>query len=263
MLDADENISGANAGSEVAARSRPISTTNRRASCGKGGTVRKTALFSVFEKPGVEIIAQRLIALGWSILSSGGTAKYLREHGIQVSDISDLVGEPILGHRVVTLAREIYAGLLARDTDEDLRELERIKAPPIGLVYVELYPVMKAIESRDATYASVVEMTDIGGPTLLYAAAAKGGQLTAANRKQMEAILRQLEGGSLSDDDIMRYNVRTRLAVIRYQAMTMAFAAGFVGYDESAMYRSLDLGTLENFCALGSAARTRAEQLGG
>ena len=78
-----------------------------------------TALLSVFDKEGIEKFARNLVELGWEIIASGGTAKTLAEAGIPVRDVAALVGGgPILGHRVVTLSREVHAGLLAKDTQE-------------------------------------------------------------------------------------------------------------------------------------------------
>ena len=105
----------------------------------------------------------------WNLLGSAGTAKYLNENGIPCRDVAELVGPPILGHRVVTLAREIYAGLLATDADAD--ELKKLNLARIDLVYVTLYPLEKTIADPKSTSEQVLEKTDIGGPTF-----ARGGQ---------------------------------------------------------------------------------------
>jgi phosphoribosylaminoimidazolecarboxamide formyltransferase / IMP cyclohydrolase len=82
--------------------------------------MKKTALLSVYHKEGIVEFAKALVDRHWEILASGGTAKVLRENNIPVRDVSELVGgKAILGHRVVTLSREIHAGLLARDLPED------------------------------------------------------------------------------------------------------------------------------------------------
>jgi len=96
--------------------------------------------------------AKELVALGFDILASGGTAKVLSEAGIKVTDVASLVGGgAILGHRVVTLSREIHAGLLARDTDEDCTELNRLHIPWIDLVCVDLYPLEEEITKPGST----------------------------------------------------------------------------------------------------------------
>ncbi len=129
---------------------------------------KKTALLSVYHKDGIVEFAQALVARGWEILASGGTAKALLAGGVPVRDVAEIVGGPILEHRVVTLSREVHAGLLARDTPEDIAELERLGLFRINLVCVDLYPLHEAIAKPDATRASMIEMTDVGGPTMLH-----------------------------------------------------------------------------------------------
>src|SRR3989344_1487913 len=106
---------------------------------------------------------------GWTLLGSSGTAKYLNENGISCRDVAEIVGKPILGHRVVTLSRELHAGLLAKPEDGD--ELKSLGIEPIDLVYVTLYPLEKTAADPSATPEDVIEKTDIGGPTLLRSAA--------------------------------------------------------------------------------------------
>src|SRR3989344_2688764 len=131
----------------------------------------KTALLASYEKNAPLLrLGKVLTENGWALLGSAGTAKYLNENNIPCRDVAEIVGAPILGHRVVTLSREIYAGLLA-STKEDFAELERLNIPNIDLVYVNLYPLEKETQNPQAMPDSVLEKTDIGGPTLLRAAA--------------------------------------------------------------------------------------------
>lgn len=119
---------------------------------------RRTALLSVYHKEGIVDFARELAALDFDILASGGTAKTLADASIPVRNVAELVGGgAILGHRVVTLAREIYAGLLARDTEEDRQELERLGIPRIDLVCVDLYPLEEELANPEATRESVIE----------------------------------------------------------------------------------------------------------
>jgi len=137
----------------------------------------KTALISVYHKDGIVEFASELKKLGWNIVASAGTAKVLADAHIPVQDIAQFVGGgPILGHRVVTLSREIHAALLAKETLQDMAELERLDIPRIDLVCVDLYPLEEVIKSSGATVKSIIEMIDIGGPTLLRSAA-KGGRI--------------------------------------------------------------------------------------
>ncbi|MBI2013810.1 MAG: hypothetical protein HYS87_03225 [Candidatus Colwellbacteria bacterium] len=154
----------------------------------------KTALISVYHKDGIVEFARRLLKIGdWEILASGGTAKHLENAGIPVEDVATLVGKPILGHRVVTLSREIHAALLARDTPEDQAELDRIGVPRIDLVCVDLYPLEAAIKEGKSA-EEVQELTDIGGPTLLRSAA-KGRRLVIAEPHVRETVLQWLKNG--------------------------------------------------------------------
>jgi phosphoribosylaminoimidazolecarboxamide formyltransferase/IMP cyclohydrolase len=152
----------------------------------------KTALISVYNKKDVEYFASELVNLGWKIISSGGTAKYLQSHGIEVQDVAEIVGgEAILGHRVVTLSREIHAGLLARDTEEDRAELKRLGIRWIGLVCVDMYPLKEEIAKPDSTPESVLEATDIGGPTMLRSAA-KGRRLVISHPQSRKYVIEHL-----------------------------------------------------------------------
>lgn len=158
---------------------------------------RRTALFSAFYKTGVSEFAVKLAALGWDILASSGTAKYLKENGIVARDVSEIVGPPILGHRVVTLSREIHAALLATEKPEDQAELDRLGIPRIDLVYVNLYPLREEIAKSGSTFESVIEKTDIGGPTLLRSAA-KGGRIVLCRSSEF-GIAEKLVGESWNE----------------------------------------------------------------
>src|SRR3989344_1908770 len=102
---------------------------------------------------------------GWELLGSAGTAKYLNENGVVCRDVAEIVGKPILGHRVVTLSRELHAALLS--TPSDSNEMKGLGIEPIDLVYVTLYPLEKTIADPSLTPENVIEKTDFGGPTLL------------------------------------------------------------------------------------------------
>ena len=123
-----------------------------------------TALLSVYDKSGIVEFAQALHGLGWSLVSSGGTARAIAETGTPVTDVADLTGLPaILGHRVVTLHPRIHGGILADPTDpEHVADMEHHGIEPIDLVVVNLYPF-----SSDPG----IELIDIGGPAMVRAAA--------------------------------------------------------------------------------------------
>lgn len=159
-----------------------------------------TALLSVYNKSGIEEFARQLVELDWQLLASGGTAKTLAKAGVTVQDVAELVGGgAILGHRVVTLSREIHAGLQATDSREDVNELERLKIPRIDLVCIDLYPLHEAINSPGSTPESVIEQTDIGGPTILRSAA-KGRRIVICDPDDRQQVIDWLKTGKPDED---------------------------------------------------------------
>ncbi|MCS7050051.1 MAG: bifunctional phosphoribosylaminoimidazolecarboxamide formyltransferase/IMP cyclohydrolase, partial [Thermomicrobium sp.] len=130
------------------------------------------ALLSVFDKTGLHRLAEQLASLGWELVSTGGTARAIREHGIPVREVHELTGFPHLLHgRVKTLHPAIHAGILARhDRPEDLAELRQHGFAPIELVVVNLYPFDRQV-TAETPEDEAIELIDIGGPALLRAAA--------------------------------------------------------------------------------------------
>ncbi len=133
----------------------------------------RRALLSVYDKTGVVDFARRLDALGVELLSTGGTARALREAGLPVTDVADVTDFPeILGGRVKTTHPAILGGVLARRTDEEDRaELQAHDIAPIDLVVCNLYPFEEAVAREGVSTAEAVEHIDIGGPTMVRAAA--------------------------------------------------------------------------------------------
>ncbi|MEA2085142.1 MAG: IMP cyclohydrolase [Thermodesulfobacteriota bacterium] len=131
------------------------------------------ALISLTDKSGIEGFAKELTVFGIEILSTGGTAKKLRDNGIDVVDVSDFTGFPeMLDGRVKTLHPLIHGGILAQKTNQDhLDQMKKHGLKPIDLVAVNLYAFEKATADPDCTLANAIENIDIGGPTLLRASA--------------------------------------------------------------------------------------------
>ncbi|OGJ00272.1 hypothetical protein A3I90_00705 [Candidatus Nomurabacteria bacterium RIFCSPLOWO2_02_FULL_41_9] len=155
----------------------------------------KTALISVYDKTGIEGFAGDLVALDFKIFASGGTAKALLDAGIPVEDTASLAGGgSILGHRVVTLSREIHAGLLAKDNKEDREELSKLKIPFIDLVCADFYPLEEEIKKAEATRESVIEKTDIGGPTMVRSGA-KGRRIVVCDSGDRTKVIKWLKAG--------------------------------------------------------------------
>ena len=132
----------------------------------------KRALVSVSDKRGLSELGAGLAAAGVQIVSSGGTARALREAGVPVEAVDEVTGHPeILGGRVKTLHPRIHGGLLARDDEDHLRELAEHGIEPFDLLVVNLYPFREAAAREGAAEAEVIEQIDIGGPAMLRAAA--------------------------------------------------------------------------------------------
>ncbi|MBN1316944.1 MAG: bifunctional phosphoribosylaminoimidazolecarboxamide formyltransferase/IMP cyclohydrolase [Anaerolineales bacterium] len=131
-----------------------------------------TALLSVWDKTGLIDLARKLFTGGWELIASGGTAHTLAEAGLPIKKVAELTGEPeMLGGRVKTLHPAIHAGILARDTQEDMAALGERGWGPIGLVVVNLYPFEAVVAQKDVSLAKAIEHIDIGGVALLRAAA--------------------------------------------------------------------------------------------
>lgn len=139
-----------------------------------------TALLSVSDKTGLVDFAKGLITLGWDLVSTGGTAKALREAGVNVRDVSDITHFPeMLDGRVKTLHPVIHGGLLARrDSPEHMKALAEHKIAPIDLVAVNLYPFEETAARPDAKAEDVIEQIDIGGPSMLRSAAKNFASVT-------------------------------------------------------------------------------------
>jgi len=137
------------------------------------------AILSVHDKTSLEIFAGGLHDLGWDLIASGGTANLLRQAGLSVQEVADYTGSPeILGGRVKTLHPAIHGGLLARDTEADLNQLHQLGWGVIDLVAVNLYPFEQTISRPGVTLAEAIENIDIGGVTLIRAAAKNHARVT-------------------------------------------------------------------------------------
>src|SRR6185369_11944592 len=128
----------------------------------------RRALISVSDKRGLDGLALKLKQLGVEVLSTGGTAKALRQLGLSVNEVSDYTGAPeILDGRVKTLHPKVHGGLLGRPTPEHEAEMAKHNIGPIDLVVVNLYPFRETITKPGFTFAEAIENIDIGGPSML------------------------------------------------------------------------------------------------
>ncbi|SVD50117.1 uncharacterized protein METZ01_LOCUS402971, partial [marine metagenome] len=131
------------------------------------------ALISVYDKTGVIEFAKSLQKVGMDLVSTGGTYQALSDAGLKVQQVSELTGFPeILGGRVKTLHPVVYGGILARrDQDDHIAQLSSLNMDRIDLVAVNLYPFAATIARPEVTLEDALENIDIGGPTMLRAAA--------------------------------------------------------------------------------------------
>src|SRR3989344_1155523 len=194
---------------------------------------KRTALLSAYNKDGLAEFAKELKKMDWDLVASSGTKKYLDEHGVGARDVAEFVGPPILGHRVVTLSREIHAALLSLDTPDDNVELGRLGIPRIDLVYVDLYPLAEEIAKPDCTGYSVIEKTDIGGPTLLRSAA-KGRRIVVSSPLQFKWVLENMDRTDYHDYDtrfISKLVAEAEETVSRYCRASASFHAKIAGVE--------------------------------
>jgi phosphoribosylaminoimidazolecarboxamide formyltransferase/IMP cyclohydrolase len=168
------------------------------------GAIRvRRALISVSDKTGIADFAKTLAGLGVEILSTGGTAKALRKVGLEVTDVSELTGQKeILDGRVKTLHPRLHAALLARRGDEEhMATLAQEEIEPIDLVCVNLYPFEKTVARHDIDPAVAIENIDIGGPTMIRAAAKNHESVAVIVKPESyDAVCAELEesGGEVS-----------------------------------------------------------------
>jgi phosphoribosylaminoimidazolecarboxamide formyltransferase/IMP cyclohydrolase len=214
----------------------------------------RRALLSVSDKTGIVDFAAGLSRLGVEILTTGGTEAELRAAGVDVRAVEEFTGQPeILGGRVKTLHPRLHAALLAlRDDDEHAATLEAEGIEPIDLVCVNLYPFERTIARRDVSERQALENIDIGGPTMIRAAA-KNHRFVAVvvQPESYDAVLAELEeAGEISEEtrhwlanEAFAYTARYDAAISRW------FASRYEVYPShwvSAYEKFLDLSYGEN-----------------
>lgn len=219
----------------------------------------RIALISVYHKDGIEERVQRLVNLGFGIISSGGTAKRLNDAGIPVCQMSELVtlttkrtvievlaefgitgdeviekvnslvkGDAILGHRVVTLSREKSAALLATYSDADKAEMVTLGIPYIDMVACDLYPLEGEIAREGSTRESVIELTDIGGPTMIREAA-KGRRILVCRESGWDPTLEWLESGEPNSEEYHdKMSAEGEAVITEYCAASARYHSGGV-----------------------------------
>ncbi|OCF58400.1 phosphoribosylaminoimidazolecarboxamide formyltransferase/IMP cyclohydrolase [Kwoniella mangroviensis CBS 10435] len=161
------------------------------------------ALLSVYDKTGLLPFAKGLKELGFRLLGSGGTAKLIRENGMEIEDVSSITKAPeMLGGRVKTLHPAVHGGILSRDIPSDLADLSANSISPITLVVCNLYPFVLQTSKPDCTLAGAIEEIDIGGVTLLRAAAKNHGRVSIiSSPSDYQTILDEIKSnGKVSEE---------------------------------------------------------------
>lgn len=186
-----------------------------------------SAILSVHDKTGIVDFAGGLTRLGWTLLASGGTAKLLRENKLPVMEVADYTHSPeILGGRVKTLHPAIHGGLLARPSPEDHQQLLSLGWDYIDLVVVNLYPFETTTAKPDITYAEVIENIDIGGVTLIRAAAKNHERVTlVCDVDDYGMVLDMLQKGQASFEARKALAIKGFRATAHYDAVISEYLA--------------------------------------
>ena len=195
--------------------------------------VKARALLSVSDKRGIVELARELVALGWEIVSTGGTAEALGKAGIPVIPIEQVTGFPeMMDGRVKTLHPKVHGGLLARRAHPgDRAALAEHAITPIDLVVVNLYPFRETIAQRGVAFEQAIEQIDIGGPSMLRSAA-KNHQdvLVVVDPDDYPAVIAGLKAGELTPGASPGSPGMRRELAAKVFAHTAAYDAAIHGY---------------------------------
>lgn len=188
----------------------------------------KRAIISLWKKEGISKFAKELKEFDIEILSTGGTAKLLRDAGVEVTEISDYVKFPeLIGGRVKTLHPRIHAGILAvRDDEAHVKDIEQHGIEPIDMVVVNFYPFEDVVKDEEVALSEAIENIDIGGPTLIRAAAKNYKYVTPlVSPEDYKAVIDELKmnKGSVSVETNFRLALKAFSYVARYDGAISNF----------------------------------------
>jgi len=193
------------------------------------------ALISVSDKTGILEFAKGLKKLGFEIISTGGTAKALKDGGVEVIGVSDITGFPeCLDGRVKTLHPKIHAGILARrDNPKHMKQLSELGVDTIDVVAINLYPFKETISKANVTLDEAIENIDIGGPTAIRAAAKNWQDVAVVvDPEDYEVVISELDKGeiSLKTKQYLSYKVFEHTA--HYDALIANYLREKIGADK-------------------------------
>ena len=194
---------------------------------------KKRAIVSVYDKTGVVDLCRFLGERGWEIVSTGGTASTLKAAGVAVTDLAEVTGFPeMLEGRVKTLHPRIHAGILARPTAGHLETLERFDIAPVDLVVVNLYPFAATIARPGVTVAEAIEMIDIGGPTMLRAAAKNHERVAVVcDPADYPGVIELVDAGGFTAAARWRWARKVFAHTAEYDATVRDWMAGVPGQE--------------------------------
>src|SRR5437868_1454997 len=193
----------------------------------------RRALISVSDKTGIVEFARELRRFDVEIISTGGTARSLREAGVEVRDISDVTGFPeMMDGRIKTLHPRIHGGLLAlRDNEEHLAAMREHDIEPIDMVVVNLYPFEETIAREDVTLEEAIEQIDIGGPAMIRSAAKNFKDVTViVDPVAYPMVIRQMQ----NNEGAVPLSLRAWLVQHAFQR-TATYDAAIFSYLNSAL----------------------------
>ncbi len=189
--------------------------------------VKRYALISVYDKAGLLPFARELKKLGFEIISSGGTAKFLRKNGIRVTEVAKLTRYPhMLDGRVKTLHPLIHGGILADRTNKDhLKEIKKFKIRPFDIVICNLYPFEEVVSKKDFTHAEAIENIDIGGPAMVRASAKNHKNVAVVvDPQDYKKILEELkEKGAVSLETRERLALKAFIHTAQYDTLIVRY----------------------------------------
>ena len=218
----------------------------------------KRALISVSDKAGIVEFAQTLVGLGIQIISTGGTAKTLRQHGLSVTDVSEVTGSPeMMDGRVKTLHPKIHGAFLGlRDNEEHVAAMETHGIESIDLVVVNLYPFEETIAKDGVLLEEAIENIDIGGPAMIRSASKNWRDVAVITDSRLYVdISRELA----ENDGSLSLETRQRLATLAY-TRTASYDLAISSYLAGQLSND-DLDLLEPLNPLGSLVFIESEEL--
>ncbi|MBT2572237.1 bifunctional phosphoribosylaminoimidazolecarboxamide formyltransferase/IMP cyclohydrolase [Planococcus sp. ISL-110] len=190
--------------------------------------MKKRALLSVSDKSGILEFARELEKMGYELLSTGGTKKFLEENGVSITAVDEITKFPeILGGRVKTLHPLVHGGLLAKHDDaEHQSQMAENGISPISIVCVNLYPFRETIAKPDVTVDDAIENIDIGGPTMLRSAAKNHAYVTViVDAADYPAVLTELHNGEATLPETRR---RLAAKVFRHTAAYDSYISNYL-----------------------------------